>query len=67
MEGMDGIEVVMNIREIDTDVKIAVISGGGRLEADHYLRMMKALGVDLTLEKPIDLRELGECVKDLIG
>jgi|GEM_PF-3336161 len=64
MPGMDGLEMIREIKKIDPKVKVVMISGHS--EADYFIRSID-LGVDGYLLKPIDnvrlegkISELGE-------
>ena len=67
MPGKDGIEVIMELRKVDTSVKIMAISGGGYITADKYLALAKALDIDACFQKPLDPQMIISTVKDLIG
>lgn len=63
----DGIELIMEIRKTDTDVKFIAISGGGHVAADKYLTLAKALDITNCFQKPLNSHELLNAVNDLIG
>ena len=65
MPGKNGIEIIMEIREINPDVKFIVISGGGHVPAEKYLALAEAINVEKTFNKPIDPSELLDTVKSL--
>ena|ERR1700761_6268344 len=52
MPGMDGLEVIREVRRDWPDLKIVAMSGGGRLDADHYLSLAAHLGADACIAKP---------------
>ena len=54
MPNVEGIELVNLLLEIQPDIPIIGISGGGRLEGAGYLKLIKALGASATLEKPFE-------------
>ena len=58
MPDIDGIELLLQLRKINSDVKVIVMSGGNRGHADAYLHMADKLGADAVLSKPFELREL---------
>ena len=51
MPVMDGIEAVKNIREINKDVRIIMLSAMGD---DEIVKQVKDLGVHIFLKKPFD-------------
>lgn len=68
MPEMDGIELCQEIRKRFADVKLILISGGGRqsaLKKDYdYLNIAKKLtGVETILKKPFDPEELIRQIK----
>jgi DNA-binding response OmpR family regulator len=52
MPDRDGVELIMKIRDRWPDTFIIAMSGGGRIGADKFLDLAKALGADRTLAKP---------------
>ncbi|MGE4488230.1 MAG: response regulator [Kiritimatiellales bacterium] len=66
MPDCDGIELVMTIRRRFPDVKVVMMSGGGRVRAGHYLDLAGKLGAAKVFEKPFDTAELREAVKGLL-
>jgi len=52
MPERDGVEIIMKIRETSPDIFIIAMSGGGRIGAQKFLELAKALGADATLFKP---------------
>jgi CheY-like chemotaxis protein len=65
MPDMDGIEIVMALREAADRVCVIVMSGGGLFGAALLLDSAGALGADVTLEKPIDLDALRTAIESL--
>jgi len=58
MPEKDGIELIMNIRRTNQDIRIIAISGGGRISAKDHLRIASKLGADCILAKPFSAKEL---------
>ena len=54
MPEMDGIELLIRIRDADPDLPIIVISGGGFAPADFVLEDASQLGADAILSKPFE-------------
>jgi len=66
MPDCDGIELVMSVRKKLPDIKVIVMSGGGRVRADHYLNLAEKLGAACVFEKPFNTAELRETVSTLL-
>ena len=76
MPGLDGISTAKEIREKYRDIRIVVISGGGRtapepyepdaISTRSYLASASSAGADQTLTKPFDRQELLRVVQDLL-
>lgn len=66
MPDCDGIELVMAVRRKLPDIKVIVMSGGGRVRAGHYLDLAGKLGAAKVFEKPFDTAALRKTVKDLL-
>ena len=67
MPDCDGIELVMAIRRKLPDIKVIVMSGGGRVRAGHYLDLASKLGAARVFEKPFDTAALRQAVKELLS
>jgi DNA-binding NtrC family response regulator len=67
MPDCDGIELVMAIRRKQPDIKVIVMSGGGRVRAGHYLDLAGKLGAAKVFEKPFDTAVLRQTVKELLA
>lgn len=66
MPDCDGIELVLKVRKKLPDIKVIVMSGGGRVRADHYLNLAEKLGAARVFEKPFNTAELRETVAELL-
>lgn len=64
MPEQDGIETIRMLKKIDPEVKVIAISGGGKIEADSYLKMIRHFGAVSTLKKPVSPSLLLEAVKE---
>ncbi len=62
MPGKEGIETIMDIRQINPNVKIIAISGQGWSGPVSYLDLAKQLGADSALSKPFSKSELLQTV-----
>jgi DNA-binding NtrC family response regulator len=66
MPEQEGIETLKQIRQIQPDAKVVVVSGGGRLGNEPYLDVARAMGALDTIEKPFDpddfIRRIARCL-----
>lgn len=53
MPEMDGIETILNLRKVTTNVKVIAISGGGMSHNFKFLETSSEMGADVLLRKPI--------------
>ena len=67
MPGMDGLELIQQIRKRQPAAKIIAISGGGRFSVESYLPVAEKLGADVTLAKPISARRLLDVVDQVLA
>ena len=65
MPEVDGIELLIGLRKINSDIVVMAMSGGNKGHADSYLRMAEKLGANIILNKPFELSELLEQIKKL--
>jgi len=65
MPEVDGIELLIGLRKINSDIVVMAMSGGNKGHADSYLRMAEKLGANIILYKPFKLSELLEQIKKL--
>ncbi|MDA8405439.1 MAG: response regulator [Deltaproteobacteria bacterium] len=66
MPDKEGLEFIMDLKEIDQDVKIIAMSGGGRLEPHSYLQMASKFGAKKVFQKPLSITLLLAAVKELL-
>ena len=62
MPEKDGLEVIIELRRTNQDVRIIAMSGTGPGSGELYLRVAQRLGADLTLSKPFGNQEFLETV-----
>ncbi len=58
MPQQDGIETLGTIKKQFPNVKLLMVSGGGKLNSGQYLSMALVLGADGTLAKPFSSKDL---------
>ena len=64
MPGIDGVEVVKRVRDIDAGIAVIMITGAGDL-ADASAAL--ASGAQAYLHKPVDLQQFKQLVSDVLG
>jgi len=67
MPEMEGLEVIMELKQRFSGVKIIAISGGGSNNPGNYLNLATGFGAHSTLTKPFRRVELLETVEELLG
>lgn len=65
MPKQDGISTIMELQSDFPEVKIIVISGGGRLESVDFFELAAKLGAHQILQKPFTMEEMLEAVRRL--
>jgi len=66
MADMDGMELLVRIQQLELDVPVVVISGGGYKAKDEILKMAAACGAVATLDKPFTVEQLRETVEPFL-
>ncbi len=66
MADMDGMELLVRIRQLDLDVPVVVISGGGFRSKKEVLEMATACGAVATLDKPFTVEALRKTLEPLL-
>ena len=66
MPEKEGIETIREIRRDFSDVKIIAISGGGVVGPETYLEMAKSMGAHRVFDKPFNLKEMSEAIRELL-
>jgi len=67
MPGMEGLETLMHLRKQYPDVKVIMMSGGGKSLTMSFLPAATKLGAVKTFQKPFVLDEMVTAVRELIG
>ncbi len=67
MPNMDGVELLMAVKERHPALKVLAISSGGTVGGAYMLSVAKALGADATLLKPLRLAPFLEAVEQLLA
>lgn len=66
MPEADGFETIEAFRKIHPTTRVIVLSGGAPLIKTDYLAVARMIGVDVTLQKPIDPLELSRTILELM-
>ena len=66
MPDKEGIETIVEIRQIEPDQRIVAISGGGRIKKEDYLAVAAAVGATHTISKAFDAETLTEMVTRIL-
>ncbi len=67
MPVQDGIETLLELRRRNLELKVVVVSGGGRITSMDYLGAARLLGASRVLEKPFTLEELETAIREVLG
>ncbi len=67
MPEVEGLEVIMELKQRFPDLKILAVSGGGRNDPSSYLSLARALGANCALAKPFTMEMLLKTVNELIS
>jgi DNA-binding NtrC family response regulator len=67
MPDKEGLETIIELRKIEPDVKVIVISGGGRVNNIDFLDMAKKFGATATLKKPFAIDEFCRIVQSCLA
>jgi len=66
MPEKEGLEMIRDLMQQYTGVRIIAISGGGRLDPGDYLRTARVFGARKTIHKPFGRTELLEAVETVL-
>ncbi|MBC8319641.1 MAG: response regulator [Bacteroidetes bacterium] len=66
MPDQEGIETIIKLKAVDSNVKIIAVSGGGMGNAKNYLYNALKLGARAVFEKPVNFEELIKKVNFLL-
>ena len=66
MPEKEGLEMIVEIRKLHSEVKIIAMSGGGRGSPQNYLKMAKAFGAQLVLAKPFSHCEILDAISQVL-
>ena len=66
MPGSDGLELLSAVKKSGTTTKVLMMSGGGMIGVNDYLKVAKKLGAHAVLEKPFTAETLLSAVAELL-
>lgn len=66
MPRKEGMETIAEARQMQPDMRVIAISGGGPVGQFHYLELAKQFGADAMLAKPFKKQELVAMVDSLV-
>lgn len=67
MPEKEGIETILELRQVNPQTRIIAMSGGGRVNATDYLTLAAALGASRTMAKPFSEEELLTAVREALA
>ena len=67
MPEVDGIGLLLKLRKQYPELRVIVISGGGRTQNVDFLRMAQTLGADHVLAKPFSPDQLQQAVQAVLA
>jgi CheY-like chemotaxis protein len=66
MPEREGLETIRALRQMNPQVKIIAISGGGRSGRLNFLPLARMFGALRTLQKPFTLQQLHDVVREVV-
>lgn len=66
MPRKEGMETITEAKQLQPDLRVIAISGGGPVGQFHYLELAKQFGADAVLAKPFKKQELIALVDTLV-
>ena len=66
MPRKDGLETLMDARQLHPDVRILAISSGGSMDANYLLAVARTLGAGAVLSKPLTAARFRQAVDALL-
>ena len=66
MPNKEGLELIGELKQLHSEVRIIAVSGAGHNALPDYLKMAKALGAQRVLAKPFSEREILDAVSTVL-
>lgn len=67
MPDKEGLETIQELIEVNSQIKIIAMSGGGKFGPDSYLPLAQKLGAKATLQKPFMREELISTIEEVLA
>jgi CheY-like chemotaxis protein len=67
MADMDGMELLVRVQQLERNVPVVVMSGGGHMLREDVLKMASSCGAVATLDKPFTPEQLRDTVTLLLS
>lgn len=67
MPDKDGIETLLQLKQIDPNCRVIAASGGGRVGSTDYLKLASELGADRIIPKPMHKDQIVEAVAAVLS
>ena len=67
MPDKEGLEIILEMKQAQPELKIIAISGGGRISPESYLECAMHFGASRVFQKPFKQKELVSAVKILMA
>ncbi len=66
MPNKDGEEAILELRKINPEVKIIVMSGGGQISGEDHIQLLEGFDIQHSILKPIDRNQLLKVIEVLL-
>jgi YesN/AraC family two-component response regulator len=66
MPDKEGLEIILEMKNAQPELKIIAISGGGRISPESYLECAKHFGAARVFQKPFKQNDILSAVKELM-
>ena len=67
LPGMDGLEVIQEVRKTYPEMKVVAITGWGDRAEQELFPLVRAMGVEYTFSKPFMIQEFLRGIAELLG
>jgi len=67
MPNKEGLELISEVREKFSSVKIIAYSGGGASDPENYLEFARGMGADTVFTKPMPLEDMRQQINKLLS
>jgi len=67
MPDIDGIAIIKFALKKNPNTRMITITGGGKTDTEHYVKLAAELGVRKIVHKPFDLDQIIDAVNDVLG